>query len=45
LEAAVDRSVTVDITDEAESLNVAMAATVLAFEARRQRQHRNGSGQ
>jgi TrmH family RNA methyltransferase len=45
LDAAVDRSVTVEIADGAESLNVAMAATVLAFEARRQRQNRNGSAQ
>ena len=44
LQAAVDRSVTVGIADGAESLNVAMAATILAFEARRQRHRRNGLG-
>jgi TrmH family RNA methyltransferase len=45
VEALVDRSVTVEIAESAESLNVAMAATVLAFEARRQRESRDGVSQ
>jgi len=37
VEALVDRSVLIPMSGQAESLNVAMAATVLLFEAQRQR--------
>lgn len=39
LDDRLDETVTIPMSDPAESLNVAMAATVLLFESARQRQH------
>jgi TrmH family RNA methyltransferase len=41
IEAAVDRAVTIPMAGRAESLNVAMAGTILCFESLRQRRRRD----
>jgi RNA methyltransferase, TrmH family len=43
LESGIDVGVTIRMDREVESLNVAMAATVLCFEAARQRRHARGA--